>query len=197
MSERWTMAEVLAPYEPCSDAVEWMGNGDPRTCWEECPHGEWLLWVAAMVGVCPRLVGRAACACARSVVEFLDTEDTRARAALSLAETWAHGTGPADAELECLHDEIYVGSKAHIPSRWAALSAANAAAWAAADHGIMGDLAGPVTREDQHGEAADAALAADYADDATVHATGLAKSATIVREVIPWPTVAKALGIDP
>lgn len=44
----------------CQEALDWVGTRTPRDAWEDCPQGDWLLWVCCAAGVPPRRVIHAA-----------------------------------------------------------------------------------------------------------------------------------------
>lgn len=91
--------EWLKAHGAHHDLVTWsaaFGNDWPRF-WRECPRGDWLLALAARVGVeRPRLV-LAAAAAARTALEGVPESETLPRAALELAEAWARGQASAEA----------------------------------------------------------------------------------------------------
>jgi hypothetical protein len=70
----------------CADATRWVGERSLEEAWEECPRGDWLLWYAQKVGVDRRLLVRAACACARQVLQY--AIEPEARLAIETAEGW-------------------------------------------------------------------------------------------------------------
>jgi len=83
----------LLPHSACTPAREWVEStkGSPAQLWRRCPRGDWLLWLAASIGVERRLVVLAACDCA---------EATAARRRPSTStERWWQGV---DATAECL-----------------------------------------------------------------------------------------------
>jgi len=83
----------LLPHSACTPARDWVesAKGTPAQLWRRCPRGDWLLWLAAEVGVDRKLVVMAACDCA---------EATAARRRPSTStERWWQGV---DATAECL-----------------------------------------------------------------------------------------------
>ncbi len=58
--------------------------------WESCTRAEWLMRAADMVIPMATLV-RAACACARAVLPYVDPQESRPYVALEAAESWASG----------------------------------------------------------------------------------------------------------
>lgn len=63
--------------------------------WQECPRGDWLLWLAAILEADPRLVTLAACDCARFALSLLPDgkQEDHLRPVLETAERWARGEG--------------------------------------------------------------------------------------------------------
>ncbi len=66
-------------------ALEWARTQDcPNDAWNSCPRGDWLLCLAAKLGVEHRVVVLAACACARLALPF--TRDDRPLHAILVTE---------------------------------------------------------------------------------------------------------------
>ena len=85
-----TLQRMLRRLGACNDAVEWLKDyNNPVVAWLHCPRGDWLLWLAAHLGVDREALVRGACACARLVLKY--TEDERPRLAIQMAEQWAGG----------------------------------------------------------------------------------------------------------
>jgi len=80
------------------DIVHWAsGFGDDfDRAWNECPRADWLLAVAARLGVERRSLVRAAAACTRTAHADLATPDPTTLRALELAEGWARGDVAAE-----------------------------------------------------------------------------------------------------
>lgn len=80
---------LMANYA-CGDGFEWAITQDSlHTCWRTCPHGDWLLWLVAHIGVDPRLVVRTAAGCARLGLKYAGDMSAPTREALELAESWS------------------------------------------------------------------------------------------------------------
>ncbi|MCC6663193.1 MAG: hypothetical protein IT375_05575 [Polyangiaceae bacterium] len=93
------LADWLKARGAHNDLVTWSAafDDDWQRFWQECPRGDWLLSLAARLGVeRPRLV-RAASAAARTALEGLPESEPSPRAALELAEAWADGQASAEA----------------------------------------------------------------------------------------------------
>ncbi len=87
------LLESLNRLNACGEAVAWASTQpDARTAWEKCPRGDWLLWLAARVGVRREDVVLAACDCAETAAEHW-TEDTALACvwAIDAARRWARG----------------------------------------------------------------------------------------------------------
>ncbi len=111
--------DELVSMSACSEAVKWVGNRSLATAWAKCERADWMLWYAHKRGVDARIMTRAACACARTALQYVPAGEDRPRLAIEAAEAWADDPTPAWAA---------AGAAA-----WAAAgAAAGAAAWAAA-----------------------------------------------------------------
>jgi hypothetical protein len=75
----------------CKEAVEWVGDRDLTTAWEECVRGDWMLWLAARLKVGRKLVALAACDCAEPSLKFLREDEGRPAAALGCVRAWCVG----------------------------------------------------------------------------------------------------------
>jgi hypothetical protein len=152
---------TLAKLSACPEAVEWVGDRTMAQAWAECERADWMLWLLAKLDGCysPRL-RLAACACARTALQYVPDGEDRPRLAIECAERFARGEA-TDAELR------------------AAGAAAEAAAWAA------GDAARAAT-EAAAEAAAWAAWAAGAAEAATWAATGVADAAAGAAAWAAW-----------
>lgn len=93
--------------------LDWLETRrDFAAAWAECPRGDWLLWLAARLKVDRRLVVRAACACARSMLAACGGEHRRFWEAIETADAFARGL----ADLESVRS-------ARIHAEWAASGA--------------------------------------------------------------------------
>jgi hypothetical protein len=82
-----TNLEKLKALGACYDSRDWARSrsGEPaRRLYEECSRADWLVWLAARVGVEPALVMEAVCAC---------VEACRLPASEVLAVAWALDVG--------------------------------------------------------------------------------------------------------
>lgn len=71
---RAALLAILERYDACLEAREWATStpGTPEELWATCPRGDWLLWLAAQVGVNPSAVDLAACDCLEPALPLLD-----------------------------------------------------------------------------------------------------------------------------
>ena len=93
-----TLRDRIAHMRPCGGAVAWLGDQtDPALAWAKCDRGDWMLWIAARLGVDRRLVGRAKVDCARTALPYVREEDLLAvLLALHVAEEFAAGRAGED-----------------------------------------------------------------------------------------------------
>ena len=177
-----TYIDRIAALGACPDAVEWLrtaAHPDLASAWAACQRGDWLLWLAARLSGPPwsdsrRPLVLAACACAREALPAFEARypaDLRPRHALDTAEAWCRSEATREGVLVAQH-----ATAAWAAAAYAAVYAA-AAAWATA---------------------AAAAYAAAYAADAAAYAAAsasaarsvsLARSADIVRSIVPCPVL--------
>src|SRR5947208_617208 len=88
---RTMLVRLLSRLCACEDAIAWVEDRTAEAAWNECPCGDWLLWVAARVGVDRKLVVRAACACARLALPHVPAGEGRPLRAIEAAEAWCEG----------------------------------------------------------------------------------------------------------
>jgi len=88
-----TIAAYLAKAGAQQDIVQWAEpyGDDWARMWQDCPRGDWLLALAARLGVDRRDLVAAACKCARLALAYLPLREMRPDAALRAAETWSAG----------------------------------------------------------------------------------------------------------
>jgi hypothetical protein len=117
------------------DALPWVRAHYPRAprrAWEECERADWLLWLAwTLLGDDPR-VRLAACACARTALQYVPAGEERPLRAIETAEAYARG--------EATEEERSVAESA----AWSA--ARSAAARSVAESAALRDMA-PLVRK--------------------------------------------------
>ena len=106
----------------CCESLEWIGDRDLVTAWTECPRGDWLLWLAAKVGIDRRRLVMTACATAREAMQFVPAGEDRPRIAIETAEAWCRG----EATIEQVRE-----ARRNAADAYAAYAAATAAALSA------------------------------------------------------------------
>ena len=83
----------IGQHGACYEAREWYASQpDTRTAWETCLRGDWMLWIAAAIGVDNRKLILAKGLCANTVRHLM--KDPRSVAALDAAI--AYGMGEID-----------------------------------------------------------------------------------------------------
>ena len=207
--------DILAPHQPCGDAVVWLAGRTPEAAWRDCPRGDWLLWAAARLWVDRRLIVRAAAECARAVLYLVPAGEDRPRLAIEAALAWAEepsaeGANAARAAAtaaDAAAHAAYAAWAAHAANAaraaeaaWAAhaanaaANAADAAANAAANAASAAAAAYAATATAAayaaYAASATAAAYAAYAASAAYAAANAAAvCANIVRATIPWDVV--------
>lgn len=59
-------------YNPCPDAVEFRNQyGSFKEAWENCPRGDWMLWIASKCGVSLEVLAKAKALCALTVKHLM------------------------------------------------------------------------------------------------------------------------------
>jgi hypothetical protein len=184
MSEKITIKaarSVLAELEACSESREWLDGfrGSVPRAWAACARGDWLLWLAARVGVDRRLIVLAACDIAETALIHVPAVEDRPRIAIETARRWARG----EATVAELRAAAYAAAYA------ASASATHRAAVAAyATHRAAASASADADAYATHRAAAYVAEA-----DASARASSLRASAEIVRRHIPADVIVAAL----
>ena len=76
----------------CAEALEWaLGYPTREAAWKACERSDWLFWYAGRLGVARELVVLAACACARTALQYVPAGEDRPRVAIETAEAWCRG----------------------------------------------------------------------------------------------------------
>lgn len=139
-----TFKTLLRELHACSEAREWAGDMTIEEIVQKCHRGDWLLWLAARVGVESRPITLAKGHCANTVQHLMKDE----RSVKAVDAAIAYGEGKID------RDKLDVAYAYAIDAAYDAYAyAADAAAYAAAAYAADA--------------AADADAAAAYAADAT------------------------------
>jgi hypothetical protein len=176
-TETRPLLPLLKKHGACRDARTWAtGRTVSEDSWLACERGDWLLWIAARLGVDRRLVVLAACDCARLALPRIPEGEHRPRLAIETAERWTKG--------EATIEEVYIAASAAYTAAYAV--AAYAAAYAVYDTYNAYDAYDAAVYA-----AAYAAAAANAATDA--RAATLRTCADLVRARIPWAVVAERI----
>jgi multidrug resistance efflux pump len=188
-----TTKTILNEMGACSEAVKWAGRKTHKEAWETCKRGDWLLWIASKLDIDRKKLVPAACACARTALKYVPVGEDRPRIAIETAEAWTRGeatieqvrtatlaaNAAANAAASAAADAASAAIRAAYAAIRAAYAAANAAAYAAANAAASA--------------AARAASAAADAASAAIRAAARKDIADIVREIIPFSVIRKAI----
>ncbi len=202
MKKQITLVQLLMRLGACSEAIGWaesLGPDHPadETAWQQCPRGDWMLWVAGRLNIPRATLVLGACACARQVLVHVKVGEDRPRIAIETAESWARG-GEGAATIEQVRqarDAAAAYAAAAADAAYAVYAADAAAAYAvyaadaaAAAYAVYAAYAAAAYAVYAADAAAYAVYAADAADAAADDARkkSLARSAELVREVIEW-----------
>jgi len=72
--------------------MEWAkSQQSEKLAWENCPRGDWLLWIAGKVAIDRKLLVEAACDCAHLALRFIKKGELRPRQAIATARAWCRG----------------------------------------------------------------------------------------------------------
>ncbi|HUU15387.1 MAG TPA: hypothetical protein VM182_16980 [Terriglobia bacterium] len=131
------LQEHLAELDACSEACRWAGDRTAAQAWTECERADWLLWWAAETERnSHQQIVVATAACARTVLQYVATDDRRPLLAIEAAERWAEEPSEWNrAAAEAAARDARAARDAAEAAAWAARAArdaAEAAAWAAA-----------------------------------------------------------------
>ncbi len=145
-----------------------------------------MLWLASKAKISQTMLVLAACACAREALICIPAGENRPLLAIEAAEAWARG---GNVNL----DDVQCAACAAAAAADNAVNSANAYAAAAADAAVfVCESFGSNSANDIAYAAANAAHAMS-AMTTSGYKTSLAKSADIVRSMIPWRVVADAI----
>ncbi len=171
---------LLIKLEACNSAVDWYNDRPSDQAWQDCPRGDWMLWIATRLGVDHKLLVAAVCDCIDTILHHVPDDELRPRQAIETVRRWIKG--------EASLNEVRAASDAasNAATSYAAYNAANAASYAAtynASH-IASYAANPASY---------AANAASYIATAGDSTKAEKIMADIVRKRIPWETIRNVL----
>ena len=178
---------------PCTAATDWLGlRRNPQKAWDECPRGDWMIWLLTRTKADPAKLRLVACDIARTVLHLVPEGEDRPRIAIETAERYARGEA-TDGELRTATDAAWAAADAAWDAAWTAARAASARD-AASD--TARDAATAAARAAAHAAAraaASAAASAAHAAARAARAATHAASADIVRKHFPTPPTTGAL----
>jgi len=199
-----TTKTILTELGACSEAVKWAGRKTHKQAWETCKRGNWLLWIAGKLGVDRKTLVLAACACARTSLKYVPEGEDRPRIAIETAEAWTRGEATIEQVRAAAHAASAALAAPAAPAALAAASAAanaaSAAASAAAHAASAAPAASAAASAAAHAASAayaayDAGVAGAAANAASAAAYDAARKgmADIVRKIIPFSVIKKAI----
>ena len=121
----------------CSETIEWIGDRDLKTAWNECEHADWMLWLACKMEIGSRQERiHAICDCAETALTYVPKGEDRPRLAIEATRRYADNPTEENRAARAAAWATAVGDAAWAAA-WAAAEAAagdaaRAAAWAAA-----------------------------------------------------------------
>lgn len=173
----------ISKYSPCREALKYrLEHPDFKEAWENCPRGDWMLWIAQKAGVDIHPLTYAKAKCAETVKHLM--KDERSLNAIKVAKKFGKKKA-ARKELDAAYAAAYTAAN----DAYTAYTAANDAAYttAATAAAYTADAYAAYTA------AADDAAADAAADDAARH-NNRKKTADICRKHLT-KHVFKALNI--
>ena len=187
-----SLTSQLVAIGACREALRWVNNRGITTlqeAWEQCQRADWLVWLAARVGVPETTLVLLLTLLARPVVPQILPGHKRLLECLALAEAWARGEVPSDKlreqaeELEALRE--LVGFE---PAEEALLGVLDLALLATED---------PIDLPRFASCASDIAIyAVDASPDFRDRPTDLRALCGVVREHLQWSDLAAALKVQ-
>ena len=175
--------KLLSRYRAYKEVQEWAeAHGGPmEELWRDCERGDWMLWLAVRAKIGRRVVVNAACACARTALQYVPAGEERPRRAIETAEAWARG----DENLEAVRAAATAAKRFGVSSASASAAFAAYAAAAAAYAFAASAASGAYAAATAAVYAADAAALAAANDDMEIaRARVLAECAELVRAYI-------------
>lgn len=113
----------------CEEALKWYGSQNWATleeAWNNCPRGDWLLWLCAKLDIDRKLLVRSACSIARTVLKYVPAGEDRPLKAIEAAEAWCAGKATLQ-QVQAAAEVAWVAAEvARVAgAAWAAWVAAN------------------------------------------------------------------------
>jgi hypothetical protein len=160
--------------------MEWAkSQQSEKLAWENCPRGDWLLWIAGKVAIDRKLLVEAACDCAHLALRFIKKGELRPRQAIATARAWCRGKATIEQVRSAYAAAAaYAAAHAYDTAAHAAADAAFAADAYDADAAAFAAAAAAYAAAHAYDTAADAAFAADaFAAAAAAYAAAAAFTA--------------------
>jgi hypothetical protein len=176
------VVETLRRLGACKEAREWVvdqGDASGYALWRRCDRADWLVWLAARVGL-RREVVEALCDLVEPMLADVPPGEERPRIAIETARRRVRGERTA---------------RETRAAATAAYAAADEAAYAAADDAAYAAYAAAATAYAAADDARVAATYATYAAAAAAYAAA-ADAARVVRRRIPWRLIRDALAAE-
>jgi hypothetical protein len=125
----------ITKFRPCLEGINYYkGQTSSKAAWENCPRGDWMLWIAYELGVDDGTLTKARALCAGTARHLM--KDPRSIAALKAAIDYADGKISREALKDCAYAAHYTArSRVAIyaaDAAWCAAYAVSACACAAA-----------------------------------------------------------------
>lgn len=81
----------ISKFRPCAPGLKWYNDfeGSSLDAWNNCPRGDWMLWIAYELNVDERKLVLAKGLCAETVIHFM--KDERSRKAVKAAIDYGKG----------------------------------------------------------------------------------------------------------
>ena len=84
------METEIDKFNPCEEAVIFRSKYKTfKQAWDNCPRGDWMLWIAHKLGVDIKTLTLAKVECAKTVIHLM--QDERSKTAIKVAEKFAKG----------------------------------------------------------------------------------------------------------
>jgi hypothetical protein len=171
------LKDKLSSLYACEESIEWLNERNAEQMWNDCPRGDWMLWLLKKINLNKRKFTLCKGKCAETVKGLM--KDERSIKAVEVAIRYGYSEAT---EEELFAAYAYAAAAAYAD---AAAYAAYAAAYAAAAADAAAYAADATDAAYAAAYAADAAYAAAYAADAAKKENQLL-TANIIRQLVPF-----------
>jgi hypothetical protein len=117
------LKQLLMKHSACREACEWGGGKTPQQAWRTCHRGDWMLWIAAKVGVERKALVRIACDCVEPAMRFVPDGEKQPQTALDVARRWCDGEATIEEVLSAARAADFAADAAYAAARAAARAA--------------------------------------------------------------------------